>query len=82
MCKSRNLNGQAVIIPKDNEKHLMLSDEVIQACEDGLFHIHSIEHVEQALQLLLNQTEDNIYEQVSSSLKHMSDLVLNKGKKG
>ncbi|BCE02382.1 Lon protease family protein [Marinicellulosiphila megalodicopiae] len=82
VCKSRYLNGQAVIIPKDNEKHLMLSDEVIQACEDGLFHIYSISHVEQALQLLLNETEDNIYEQVSSSLKSMSDLVLNKGKKG
>ncbi|MCJ8311339.1 MAG: AAA family ATPase [Pseudomonadales bacterium] len=82
VCKSRKLNGQAVIIPKDNEKHLMLSDEVIQACEDGLFHIHSIVHVEQALQLLLNESEDNIYEKVSSSLKHLSDLVFNKGKKG
>jgi predicted ATP-dependent protease len=53
ICKARGLNGQhGVIIPTSNTKDLMLKQEVIEAAEAGLFHVHAVEHVEQAMELL------------------------------
>ncbi len=40
------------MIPKANERHLMLHDEVVQAVTDGQFHIWSIETVEQGIEIL------------------------------
>jgi len=45
-------NEQGVIIPQANVQHLMLRQDVIDAVEQGVFHIHAIEHVDQALHLL------------------------------
>lgn len=52
-CKLKGLNGsQGIIIPKDNEKHLMLRDEVIKAVEEGAFHIYSIKTIEEGIEIL------------------------------
>ena len=77
VCVNKGLQQQAVIIPKDNQKNLMLSDDVIKACQEKTFFIYAIDHVEQALELLIGKNEDEIYSLVSSSLKHMSDISLN-----
>ena len=53
ICKQRLLSGsQGVIIPAANEKHLMLRPAVRQSVEKGEFHIYSVEHVDQAIELL------------------------------
>lgn len=53
ICRLAELTGeQGVIIPATNVQHLMLRDDVIQAVEDGKFHIYGISHVNQALALL------------------------------
>ncbi|MBE7437842.1 MAG: AAA family ATPase [Spirochaetales bacterium] len=53
ICKKRTLNGtQGVIIPAANEKHLMLRPSVRESVEKGEFHIYSVEHVDQAIELL------------------------------
>lgn len=53
ICRLTELTGeQGVIIPATNVQHLMLRDDVIQAVEDGKFHIYGISHVNQALALL------------------------------
>lgn len=53
VCKAKKLSGeQGVIIPKANQRHLMLKHEVIQAVEAGRFHIWTIETVEDAIPLL------------------------------
>lgn len=52
VCKDRGLNGkQGVVIPKSNLQHLMLNEEVVEAVEKGLFHIYTIENVEEALEI-------------------------------
>lgn len=57
LCQLRGLDGkQGVIIPADNIKHLMLKQSVVDAVEQGLFHIHAVRHVYQALELLSGQT--------------------------
>lgn len=54
ICNLRGLSGkQGVIIPKSNVVNLMLKNEVLQAVEKKLFTIYSIEHVDDALSLLM-----------------------------
>jgi len=53
VCKAKGLTGdQGVIIPKLNEQNLMLSDEVVQAVQEGMFHIWSVQEVEQGVEIL------------------------------
>ncbi|CAH2030062.1 Lon protease family protein [Trichlorobacter ammonificans] len=53
VCKAKGLTGhQGVLIPKANERHLMLREEVVEAVRAGTFHIWSIETVAQGIELL------------------------------
>ncbi|MFB2537790.1 MULTISPECIES: Lon protease family protein [unclassified Acinetobacter] len=54
LCQLQGLTGQqGVIIPKANMQHLMLRDDVVQAVAEQKFHIHAVEHIEDALALIL-----------------------------
>ncbi len=56
VCRRRGLDGShGVIIPARNIDHLMLRQEVIDAVGAGRFHIHAVETVDQALELLTGQ---------------------------
>ena len=53
VCRSRGLTGkQGVVIPIQNVKDLMLREDVVQAVEDGKFHIWAIERVEEGIEIL------------------------------
>jgi lon-related putative ATP-dependent protease len=53
VCKAKGLSGdQGVIIPKTNERHLMLKDEVVEAVRSGIFHIWSVETIDQGISIL------------------------------
>jgi predicted ATP-dependent protease len=52
-CKAQGLTGdQGVMIPRLNERNLMLSDEVVQAVEAGRFHIWSVSDIDQGIEIL------------------------------
>ncbi|HEY0664774.1 MAG TPA: ATP-binding protein [Gallionella sp.] len=52
-CEKIGLDGnQGVLIPHRNRRHLMLDHRVIEAVEQGLFHIHTAEHVTAGIELL------------------------------
>ncbi len=52
VCQARGLDGtHGVVIPAANVKHLMLDDEIVAAAEAGLFDIHAVDHVDEALAL-------------------------------
>ncbi|MGC9320143.1 MAG: S16 family serine protease, partial [Armatimonadota bacterium] len=52
-CKLSGLTGeQGVIIPASNTRNLMLRQEVVDAVEAGQFHIHAVETVEEAMEVL------------------------------
>lgn len=54
VCNNRGLSGdQGVIIPQANAGELMLRSDVQQACKEGLFHIHAVENISQALETLM-----------------------------
>lgn len=53
ICRINGLNGkQGVIIPYQNVKNLVLSDEVVEAVEKGLFHIYPIKTVDEGIEIL------------------------------
>lgn len=54
LCERRGLTGeQGVIMPKSNVLQLNLNPKVITAVGKGLFHIYAIEHMDQAVELLM-----------------------------
>ncbi|RME35167.1 MAG: ATP-dependent protease [Gammaproteobacteria bacterium] len=56
VCRRRGLDGShGVIIPTRNVDHLMLRREVVDAVAAGKFHIHAVDTVDQALELLTGQ---------------------------
>ena len=53
VCKAKGLTGaQGVVIPKTNERHLMLKEEVVEAIAAGQFHLWSIETIEEGIEIL------------------------------
>lgn len=55
VCKIKGITGkQGVIIPSFNVQNLMLKKEVVEAIEHGSFHIWTVEHVTEAIEILLD----------------------------
>ncbi|MCH7305607.1 AAA family ATPase [Acinetobacter sp. NIPH 1869] len=53
-CKLQGLTGkQGVIIPRQNMQHLMLRQDVSDAVQAGQFHVHAIDTIDQALEILM-----------------------------
>ena len=56
VCREVGLDGeQGVILPARNRSHLMLSRKVVDAVAAGQFHLHIIEHANDALEPLMGQ---------------------------
>lgn len=85
VCKAKGLTGaQGVMIPKTNERHLMLKEEVVEAIRSGQFHVWSIETIEQGIEVLTGIpagspdkngkfTKGSVYFTVDQALKKMHD---------
>lgn len=53
ICQARGLTGdQGVLIPQSNMQHLMLRDDVVEACEAGRFAVYAITTIDQGIALL------------------------------
>ncbi|WP_068634658.1 Lon protease family protein [Thauera butanivorans] len=53
LCTARGLDGShGVVIPAASVRHLMLREDVVQAAEQGLFHIHAVKTVDEAMTVL------------------------------
>lgn len=85
-CELQGLTGnQGVIIPKQNVQQLMLSEAVVSAIKSGQFKLLVIDHVDQALELLLgkpagqlskkgNYTKGTVFGRVNRRLLEWSQL--------
>jgi lon-related putative ATP-dependent protease len=52
-CRGKGLTGnQGVLIPESNVQHLMLRRDVIEAVEQGKFHIYPVRTIDQGLEIL------------------------------
>jgi len=53
VCATAGLDGShGVLIPHRNRRHLMLGRKVIEAVDQGLFHIYTAEHASEGIELL------------------------------
>jgi len=87
VCKSKGLTGkQGVLIPKSNVQNLMLKEEVVEAVQNGKFHIYSVENVKEGIEILTGvkagergpdgkYPEDTIYGMVDNRLRLMSEKM-------
>ncbi|CAM3489150.1 S16 family serine protease [Shewanella violacea] len=57
LCERRGLTGnQGVIIPRSNTQQLNLSTKLVAAIEAGQFSLFQIEHIDEAVELLMKVT--------------------------
>jgi lon-related putative ATP-dependent protease len=57
ICQARGLTGdQGVLIPASNVKHLMLRQDVVDAVEEGRFHVYPVETVDEGIEILTGET--------------------------
>jgi lon-related putative ATP-dependent protease len=53
VCEAKGLNGeQGVMIPRKNLKNLMLRQEVVDAVNEGKFHIYSVSTIDEGIEVL------------------------------
>ncbi|OPL07385.1 MAG: ATP-dependent protease [delta proteobacterium ML8_F1] len=61
VCRMKGLSGeQGVIIPHQNVKNLMLSEEVLQAVIARDFHIYSVRDVDEGIEILMGMKPGDI----------------------
>jgi len=49
----KGLTGeQGVVIPESNVSNLMLKDEVVQAVQDGQFHVWAVKTIDEGIEVL------------------------------
>ncbi|NVJ61375.1 MAG: AAA family ATPase [Gammaproteobacteria bacterium] len=76
LCKARGLTGkQGVVVPQANQKHLMLKKEVLEAVEQGLFSVFTVQTVDEALSLLLQDIDvPELETRITEQLKNLHDI--------
>ena len=89
VCQRRGLTGsQGVLIPESNVKNLMLRQEVVDAVEEGNFHIYPITTIDEGISLLTGhdagelQTNgeypmDTVNWEVKNKLRQLAEKVNN-----
>jgi len=81
ICRERGLDGtHGVIMPRDNVKHLMLREEVVDAVEQGKFSIFAVSDVDEALSVLTGveagqRNEDGEFPEDSVNFRVEKQLV-------
>lgn len=87
VCKARGLTGsQGVIIPSSSVRSLMLKEEVVEAVENNLFHIYSVESIDQGIEILTGVPagtrgpdgtfpEGTVHHAVNSQLQDMAERM-------
>ena len=74
-CKIKGLSGnQGVIIPKNNIRNLVLSDEVNEAIKSGEFKIYTVERIEEALEILMDMKFEEIKRVTAERLYEFSKM--------
>jgi len=81
-CKLKGITGeQGVIIPRQNIKNLMLKREVIDAVEQGKFHIWAVSNVDEGIEVLTGvpagspEDPDSIHGKVRARLEEFADAL-------
>ncbi|MEI8363317.1 MAG: AAA family ATPase [Betaproteobacteria bacterium] len=78
VCKDIGLDGkQGVLMPQRNARHLMLSDEVVEAVTNGQFHIATMNNVAEGILHLTGHTLSDVNHLAEATLSSFK-LILEK----
>jgi len=87
VCQARGLTGeQGVMIPASNVRHLMLREDVVEACRQGQFHVWAVNSIDQGLEVLTGVkagrrgkrgefTRDSVHARVAAKLKAIAEQL-------
>jgi len=57
ICRQRGLDGShGVVIPHDNVKHLMLSEEIVESVQKKEFTVYAAQHIDEVIEILTGET--------------------------
>ncbi|KAA1188184.1 AAA family ATPase [Pseudohalioglobus sediminis] len=77
ICEARGLTGsQGVVIPAANTVHLMLRRDVRDAVASHRFHIHAVERIEEAMELMTGFTMASIDARVSARIDELQAAAM------
>jgi lon-related putative ATP-dependent protease len=87
LCKARKLEGQGVVIPASNVRHLMLRSDVVDAVRAGTFRIYAVETIDEGIEILTGLTagerdtsgkfpEGSVNQQVEARLVELAERRL------
>jgi len=87
VCKAKGFTGdQGVLIPESNVQNLMVKEEVVEAVQEGRFHIYSVKNIDQGIEVLTGdkagaRRPDGTFEEgtvnygVDKRLKEMAEKI-------
>ena len=87
VCKAQGLTGtQGVMIPKDNLRNLVLNDEVVEAAEQGRFHIYAVSTIDEGMEVLTGRPagdpkpdgtypQGTVHQLVDERLQQMAEMT-------
>jgi lon-related putative ATP-dependent protease len=74
LCKARGLaGGQGVLIPRANEQHLMLREEVVAAVAEGKFAVYAVGTVDEGIELLTGVPALEVHARVEARLSEFAE---------
>ncbi len=69
VCQTKESNGeQGVIIPQSNAQNLMLRQDVVDAIRAKIFHVWTVDTIDQAIEILTNRDADILNARVQERL--------------
>ena len=68
-----------MIIPWGNVQHLMLNEEIVEACRAGRFNVYAVHTVDEAIALLTGVSPDIFHEKVDASLSAFAQAISESG---
>jgi len=76
VCKQRGLNGeQGVMMPASNVQHLMLRTDVVEAVENGDFHVWAVSTIDEGIEVLTGLPAGERKEEGGWTQGSINDLV-------
>ncbi len=82
VCKKAGLDGnQGVLIPHQNDRHLMLDHQIVEAVSKGLFHIYTMQNVMEGMELITGTPSGLPVDRDSKNAKYVSGSILGHAQK-
>ncbi len=69
LCKAQRMTGrQGVIVPRQNVEDLMLETALVDSVSRGRFHVHAVETIDEAVDVLFGRPASEVYDAVRAKL--------------